>query len=41
VLLPELDEALRGVAEQLEYLDTEEAVRVHEAHRRMESQRGT
>lgn len=40
VLLPELDEALRGVAEQLEYLDTEEAVRVHEAHRRMESQRG-
>ena len=40
VLLPELDEALRGVAEQLEYLDTEEAVRVHEAHRRIESRRG-
>ena len=41
VLLPELDEALRGVEEQLEYLDTEEAVRVHEAHRRIESPKGT
>lgn len=41
VLLPELEEALRGVEEQLEYLDTEEAVRVHEAHRRIELPRGS
>lgn len=40
VLLPEFDEALRYVQEQLEYLDTEEAVRVHEAHRRIETDRG-
>jgi V/A-type H+-transporting ATPase subunit D len=40
VLLPEFDEALRYVQEQLEYLDTEEAVRVHEAHRRIETNRG-
>ncbi len=34
VLLPELEASLRFVEEQLEYLDTEEAVRVHWAHRR-------
>ncbi len=40
VLLPELEAVLRSVQEQLEYLDTEEAVRVHEAHRRIESPQG-
>jgi V/A-type H+-transporting ATPase subunit D len=40
VLLPELDAVLRSVQEQLEYFDTEEAVRVHTAHRRIESQQG-
>lgn len=34
VLMPELDAMLRFIDEQLEYIDTEEAVRVHEAHRR-------
>lgn len=35
VLLPEIESALRAVQEQLEYLETEETVRVHEAHRRI------
>ena len=40
VLLPELDDALSFVEEQLEYMDAEEAVRVHEAQRRIDGAGG-